>query len=648
MDAAADGHDQPLDDLLETRDRIEARLDEGELAVADKDRDYMRRKREDLGRPSRRETASPAERSGACRRDDVEEGGALGELKGSVDREMSRMKARLEDARSALAGLTQKVSGEASPMARLQEASHEGDGVKGLSGFSGMAQMLMEFQEMVLDAGAVKDSVASSFDVMERSVSALSAAMDEQQWLMDAEREMHSAVVEGFLREINVESKCTSSPGDGCHPPTLHHDSDATEKSQEREFLKDETRQLQSTRHIPEEKTDRRQRCHSEERGISREEAEMLTEEKVDSEIRCELQDVLYAAICRDLVWKLTAQGEAQKLIEEKDEVGIRSKLQCELHTTVFRDVQKKLAADSAELFVETFITDEVNTIFVAMALNECWSTTEEWFIKEDIDRIVFGGLAEDLINYVNLIVLKSNDESRRSNNLGRSSMADNVKQLRKAKLQTNITTEDEVVDSDQVLVGQEISGITGDCVRQNSKESDLQAETPTDRDGVCDSVSGNCNAEEALEDHRKLPTGEVAISLRMPSEGIDQEMFIPSTNFQELLTDFESATCRKIGTAVLRLSDMDKQLDNLAEQVSSLKRSEFIYQSAFTRRCCDLQTAEAEVDLLGDDVELLLEILRKTYKALNHYSPVLQHYLGIREMLILLGKELAVRRQVQ
>lgn len=38
----------------------------------------------------------------------------------------------------------------------------------------------------------------------------------------------------------------------------------------------------------------------------------------------------------------------------------------------------------------------------------------------------------------------------------------------------------------------------------------------------------------------------------------------------------------------------------------------------------------ELQVDLLGDEVELLLGLLSKTYKALNHYSPVLQHYLGV------------------
>ncbi|CAN6249401.1 unnamed protein product [Urochloa humidicola] len=44
-DGADDGHEQLLDDLLETRDRIQASLDEAERAVAEADRDYTRRKR---------------------------------------------------------------------------------------------------------------------------------------------------------------------------------------------------------------------------------------------------------------------------------------------------------------------------------------------------------------------------------------------------------------------------------------------------------------------------------------------------------------------------------------------------------------------------------------------------------------------------
>ncbi|CAN6249402.1 unnamed protein product [Urochloa humidicola] len=162
----------------------------------------------------------------------------------------------------------------------------------------------------------------------------------------------------------------------------------------------------------------------------------------------------------------------------------------------------------------------------------------------------------------------------------------------------------------------------------------------------VSDSVKNN--VEEGWKDKRQAQTGEIDIGFRMPPENGNKDMSIPSTKFQAMFMDFEAVTYGKLGTAVLRLRGLDKQLANLAEQVSSLKKSELIYRTAFTRRCCDLQTAETEVDLLGDEVELLLGLLSKTYKALDHYSPVLHHYFGIREMLSMLGKELALRHQVQ
>jgi len=40
------------------------------------------------------------------------------------------------------------------------------------------------------------------------------------------------------------------------------------------------------------------------------------------------------------------------------------------------------------------------------------------------------------------------------------------------------------------------------------------------------------------------------------------------------------------------------------------------------------------QVDLLGDEVDTLLGLLGKIYMALDHYSPVLQHYPGVRTFL--------------
>jgi hypothetical protein len=483
--------------------------------------------------------------------------GAFVELRGSVGRKMTRMRARLEDASSELAALMQKVSGDASPMARLQDPGHEGDGVKGVSGFYSMAQLLMEFQEMVLDAGVVRDSVASAFDAMERSVSAQRTTMEEQRWLMDAENEMYRAVVEGFLREINVEStKCDHSEGEGCPTPTLHHIRGATENSSDEfQSLKDVTSELHSARHISAEKSE----CYnSEEHRISQEEAERLTERTIDSEIRCELQQVLYSAVFRDLLKKLWVQAYgAQKLTEQRDEMEIISNLQYEIHSTMFKDLMKNLGIESVDHLIKTSIEDEVRTTLLAKTMNAWTITTEmvhsERLIKEEINHIVFGGLINDLVNGQNLSVVKYQHQNRPSDNLGRFGMIDRIEQLEKGKIQVNVTAEDEGVGYDQhrVLENQEVLGIIDNCDRQNSKGSDKQAEESTDRDDVYD--SGNCNFEEGLHDHRRLQTEEVAIGLCMPSEGANQEICIPLTNIYELFMDLEAITCEKIGTAVLR-----------------------------------------------------------------------------------------------
>ncbi|KAF8704090.1 hypothetical protein HU200_031578 [Digitaria exilis] len=689
---ADDGHDdneQLLDDLLETRDRIQERLDEAELAVAETDRDYMRRKREELAGPSRgREAPPPFDRLSA--EEEEEDGGlAFLELRGSVIRKMSRMRARLEDASSSLAALMEKVSGEASPMARLQEAGHEGEGVKGLSGFYSMAQLLMEFQEMVLDAGTVRDSVASSFDAIERSFTTLRAAMDEQQWLMDAEREMYSTVVEGFVRDINVGSNRTSSsPCEGSCPPTLHHDSNATEKSPETFLLspKDETRQLQSARHIVAEKSESRQCYHSQEHCIRLEEAERLTEEQIDSDVRSELQCVLYTAVFIDLVTKLSVQAyDIQKLKEENDEMDVTSKLQREIYGSIFKeslkvtegrdevDIRSELQNEIYSIIVEdllkevavdhrikTFIRDEVHAVSLTKILNAWKSTTEmthnERFIKEEIDRILFGGLTKDLISGHNFRVTKPYGEIGPRNDLEIFSMIDNIKQFKKVNMQINAGVEGESPDSDQheVPVKQEVLSLSANHGSQNSKGSNQKAETSADKDDVSDPVKNNI--EEGLKDQRKVQMGEMDTSFSMLPDRTNKDMFILTNKFQAMFMYFEAFTCEKLGTAVLRLRDLDKQLENLAGQVASLKKSEHIYRTAFTRRCCDLQTAEAEVrnfgfspkalnakmeililgchkpqvDLLGDEVELLLGLLSKTYKALDHHSPVLQHYLGV------------------
>uniref|UniRef100_A0A0E0DG78 Uncharacterized protein n=1 Tax=Oryza meridionalis TaxID=40149 RepID=A0A0E0DG78_9ORYZ len=685
-DGDGDCHEQLLEDLLETRDRIQARLDEAELAVADKDRDYMLRKQEELA-SSRREAAVPAVsgRASALRLEAEEERRVFGELKGSVDRQMARMRFRLEDARSTLMALMEMVSGEASPMARLQEAGHEGDGVKGLSGFYSMAELLMEFQEMVLDAGAVTDSVTSSFEFMERSVSSLKEAMDEQQWLANVEKEMYAATINGFLREISagfpVLNDC-SSPGERQLP---------TENIwEETEYLKEKTEHNQKSlkgdqcgisgsEYLTTTRPAATGQCYLEDPSICHEEVERLIEEKIDSEIRCELQHVLHSEIFRDLVRKL-AVLDVQKLTEENGELNIRVELLCEIYTTVLKDLVSKLSSESAEHSIRTFIKDEVEAVVVAQTLRDFKSVTEmvrsEKHIKEENDCNFPGEIEKGLEQNIDLNVLRFPDENARNNNLGKFSMIGNIEQIYTMKMQTSGANEDKCADYYQAPLEKEILSSPGNCDRQDSEENYLLTEMSTGKDVISGAWNGNFEQSLQQQDHRKLHVGDTDLNLSMPPEeantengettlilnekpdvihstGSEQDHFdlqkalVSFTGFQEVFMNFEAVTCEKLETAMLRLNYLKKQQGNLIEQMRSLKMSEQSYQIAFIRRCHDLQTAEAEVDLLGDEVELLLGLLRKTYKALDRYSPVLEHYLGVREMLKLLGKELALRHQV-
>ncbi|CAK7345907.1 unnamed protein product [Dovyalis caffra] len=106
-------------------------------------------------------------------------------------------------------------------------------------------------------------------------------------------------------------------------------------------------------------------------------------------------------------------------------------------------------------------------------------------------------------------------------------------------------------------------------------------------------------------------------------------------------VADFESRAAEEIKRSSLRLENLSSQLGSLFHKTSMLKRMGLLYKQKLESRCSDLQKAEAEVDLLGDEVENLLSLLEKIYIALDHYSPILKHYPGIMEILKLVRREL-------
>ncbi|CAE6029589.1 unnamed protein product [Arabidopsis arenosa] len=103
-----------------------------------------------------------------------------------------------------------------------------------------------------------------------------------------------------------------------------------------------------------------------------------------------------------------------------------------------------------------------------------------------------------------------------------------------------------------------------------------------------------------------------------------------------------EGMIAEKMQKTNSRLKNMQSQLSDLSHLNNEVKGKASTYRQRLEKKCCDLQKAETEVDLLGDEVETLLDLLEKIYIALDHYSPILKHYPGIIEILRLVRRELS------
>ncbi|XP_031500202.1 WPP domain-associated protein [Nymphaea colorata] len=109
-------------------------------------------------------------------------------------------------------------------------------------------------------------------------------------------------------------------------------------------------------------------------------------------------------------------------------------------------------------------------------------------------------------------------------------------------------------------------------------------------------------------------------------------------TKCSKEMKEFERNVVHTISLHNLRFGKLDDTLRPLIQQGSLLRNRGVWCKKIFS----DLQKAEAEVDLLGDEVDTLLNLLEKIYFALDHYSPVLKYYPGIMEILKLVKQELS------
>ncbi|CAO2205658.1 unnamed protein product [Urochloa humidicola] len=115
--------------------------------------------------------------------------------------------------------------------------------------------------------------------------------------------------------------------------------------------------------------------------------------------------------------------------------------------------------------------------------------------------------------------------------------------------------------------------------------------------------------------------------------------------DFENFMMDQQSIIANKVQNNESRFCLLKEQCKHLVKEGNLLRKKAMRYKEISEARGSNLQKAELEVDLLGDEVEALTDLLAKIYIALDHYSPVLQHYTGVMETLTMIKKHISMAK---
>ncbi|XP_073102330.1 uncharacterized protein [Elaeis guineensis] len=299
--------------------------------------------------------------------------------------------------------------------------------------------------------------------------------------------------------------------------------------------------------------------------------------------------------------------------------------------------------------------------------------------LKEEIDCIVFSEVIKDMICVKNLTLMKcpKGDMPFGKNLSETSTISEGMENMQEAESRSNDFKVEEGFDfnCNLELVEPHIHlDLDGYKIEASNSLNMQHTELLAEKDDAFKPVDGNFEVHHFISsrmhlsksvpcllplDNRDVAHDRVTSASGMIHNGHHttcsptgftgkswsemQLILMPLAKFSQEILDFEFMVFDKIKVNISRLGYLNSLLNPLIEQAISIKRKELLYHKAFTRRCYDLQTAEAEVDLLGDEVDVLLGLIQKIYISLDHYSPVLQHYFGIMEVLALIRKELNV-----
>ncbi|KAK3122646.1 hypothetical protein QOZ80_8AG0616300 [Eleusine coracana subsp. coracana] len=143
------------------------------------------------------------------------------------------------------------------------------------------------------------------------------------------------------------------------------------------------------------------------------------------------------------------------------------------------------------------------------------------------------------------------------------------------------------------------------------------------------------------IEEKEKALTA--VLSKEMEFNEFKEHVIETIRKFEEFIIGQQSVVANKVQHTESRFCFLKEQCKHLTKEGNLLKKKALRYKEISETRGSNLQKAELEVDLLGDEVEALTNLLAKIYIALDHYSPVLQHYTGVMETLNMIKKHIGM-----
>lgn len=201
-----DDHKKLLCDLLETRNRIHYRLEETKIAIDDKDIEIARRKESEMKLRLALDLKGEEVKSlhntlglERVRNDNANVsklyGHVFDELECYVDKQLLKIRSKLEFGRQIL-------SNQMHNMTTDTDQNKHNDGLKPLHELHDIAQLMLDFDEMVTAIDALKEEVQSSFETIASSISQFKMTIEEQCWSWNMERDVTNFMIGRFLGDI--------------------------------------------------------------------------------------------------------------------------------------------------------------------------------------------------------------------------------------------------------------------------------------------------------------------------------------------------------------------------------------------------------------------------------------------------------------